>query len=91
MPENKEGRSRRRMTRLVQCLSNYLKPMNIPKSKYQVGDRVLVKSEETPDFEATVSGVWWLANRSEMGYSVIEDDGGESDGYTDDWLSPLNV
>lgn len=60
--------------------------MEIPKSEYNVGDRVIVRCEESEDFEATISRVWWDDIRNRMDYEVTEPDGGKSDGYTDDWL-----
>ena len=68
--------------------------MEIPKSKYNVGDRVLVRCEETPNFEATVSGVRWegrISHVNQHWYEITEEDTGVSDGYPEEWLSPLNA
>ena len=66
--------------------------MKIPKSKFNVGDRVLVKCEEYPHypFPATVDGVWWCHKYEQHEYSVVEDiTENMCDGYTESWLTPL--
>lgn len=67
--------------------------MEIPKSKYNVGDKVIVRCDEYPavPFPATVSAVWWCSKYGQHEYRVMEPDECESDGYTDEWISPLNV
>lgn len=67
--------------------------MNIPKSKFNVADKVAVRCDEYPGvpFPATVSAVWWCSKYNQHEYRVTEDDGCESDGYTDEWLSPENT
>jgi hypothetical protein len=67
--------------------------MNIPKPKYNVADKVSVRCDEYPGvpFPATVSAVWWCSKYNQHEYCVMEADGCESDGYTDEWLSPENA
>lgn len=65
----------------------------VPKSAYNVGDEVLVRCEEGPTFPATISGVRWegrINHVNQHWYEITEEDAGVSDGYTDEWLSPLN-
>jgi hypothetical protein len=66
----------------------------IPKSKYNVGDSVMVRCEETSNFPATVSGVRWEGRHNHINqhwYEITDDDTEVSDGYTDEWLSPMNA
>lgn len=63
----------------------------IQKSKYNVGDKVMVRRDEYPGmpFPASVSGVWWCSKYNQHEYRVTENNGCESDGYNDDWLTPM--
>lgn len=66
----------------------------IPKSKFNVGDRVNVRCEEAeylPYFEAYVIGVTWTANKHWYAVQEVVDGklGMKLDGYTDDWLNLL--
>jgi len=65
----------------------------VPKSAYNVGDPVMVRCDDHPDvpFPATISSVWWCLKYNQHEYRVMEYDGCESDGYTDEWMSPQNV
>ena len=70
--------------------------MNIPKSKYNIADKVLVRCDETGfPFLATVveirlNGRTCSANPT-LEYTVQDADGMFADGYTEEWLSPENV
>lgn len=65
---------------------------SIPKPKHTVGDEVTVRCDEYPGipFPAVVSAVWWCRDYGQHEYRVIGNDGVESDGYTEAWLSPRN-
>ncbi len=66
--------------------------MTIPKSKFNVGDIVNVKSDETHDepFAATVLAVSWCTKFKEHDYTIIENNDDVTDGYTEKSLSLAN-
>lgn len=65
--------------------------MNLPKADYHYGQKVFVKNYDAgypPFFEAVVCGV--SINRfKEVEYTVMEPDGGRSDGYANKDLSAV--
>lgn len=63
--------------------------MNIPKAKFRIGDAVDVRIEEAglpPTFRAVVCGIRFAASGT-LDYTVAEESGAQSDGYTEEWLS----
>lgn len=65
-------------------------PLDIPKTQFNVGDKVIVKVVEAgcQDFPAVVVGVR-LDKAGDPDYTVRDKDGWESDGYTDSWLTAM--
>ncbi len=61
--------------------------MKIPKSTHSLGDKVLVRSEESEDFLAFVSRIEWAIRYNRVEYEVTEPNGCRWDGYTDEWLT----
>lgn len=63
-------------------------PQMLPKAEFNYGDPVSVKCVEPghlPTFPAIVSGI--RVDHFEVNYTVIDGDGAEIDGYTNDWLT----
>jgi hypothetical protein len=65
----------------------------IPKAQFQFGQRVLCNHGEgnSPPFEAIITGVSFDHRRDrEVFYTLTEDNGGQSDGWGEDRLTPLS-
>lgn len=63
--------------------------MNRIRAKFQYGDEVEVKCVEgnPPNFRAVISGIRREKDGS-IDYTIIDEEGFETDGYTEAWLSP---
>ena len=66
----------------------------IPLARFRVGETVNVRDEEAsspPSFQAVVISIRFDQYQKQFDYAVLEVEGaGYVDGYTEDWLSPIN-
>jgi len=73
-------------------MSRLIGPPKIPRAAFQFGQRVCchpLEAEFRP-FEAVITGINYDFRRdSEPLYTLTEDDRGQSDGWTEDVLSPV--
>jgi len=62
----------------------------IPRVPYSFGDTVTVYPYESeyPPFSAQIIGINWVPPWGTVEYTILEDNGSTSDGYTDDMFSP---
>lgn len=67
--------------------------MKIPKSKFHIGDAVRVRCVEAgcaPEFGATVCAINFIPHHQRLEFTVMDAQGHRTDGYTEDWLSPIS-
>jgi len=72
-------------------MSRLLTPPKIPRAAFHFGQRVCCHPLEIEcrPFEAVVTGINYDHRRdSQPLYTLTEDDGGQSDGWTDEILTP---
>lgn len=66
---------------------------NVPKAKFHIGDEVDVSMAYPGDpetYRACVCGIR-LVRHGDLDYTVMEEGGVQTDGYTEKWFSPANV
>lgn len=66
---------------------------SLPPAKFAYGQKVMVRCvEDGQPFPAVVSGIRLMRGLyPTIDYTVMLEDGGEVDGYTDEWLSEANA
>lgn len=67
-----------------------MKKYIVPKTRFYLGQRVFVHPLEAgmPPFEATITGINFDPHRDcEPLFTIVEDDGCQSDGWTEDAMS----